>query len=488
MVRVMRSTVIDAPVSAVWNVLRDYNGHDRWHPAVSTSQVENGLYADQVGNVRNFLLTGGERVREQLLSFSDRDHSFRYRIVEADVPLENYVAEVSLRPVTDKNRTFWLWTSRFDTPPGLEQEMQQLVAEGVYEAGFEAVRSLVESPGDVITVDSTVAVPEEMESGSAMVFTRYGEPEVFQIKPISAPPPGAGQVRIRQRAIGINFIDIYCRTGYFRFVEPPGIIGLEAAGEVIDVGDGVTHLVPGQRIAYACLPFGAYTTVRTMDAALVVPLPESIDFATAAGCLLKGITAQFLLHQVHPVRAGETLLVFAPAGGVGNLLCQWARHLGATVIGATTSPDKVQTALDAGAHHVITPGQLSLAEQVRDLTGGRGADVIYDAVGRDSFAQSVDALANCGHLVSYGQASGDIGNWDISSLASNSATVSRPNYAHYTDTHEKISSVTSQLFDVIQRGILKVKVQHQYRFEQVAQAHRALQNRQTTGSIVLMPE
>ena len=310
-------------------------------------------------------------------------------------------------------------------------------------------------------------------------------PDVFRSKPTTAPRPGPGEVRIRQRAIGVNFIDVYCRTGYFRIAEPPFVPGLEAAGEVLDVGDGVTHLNAGERVAYACLPMGAYTSVRTMDASLVVPLPDRIDDETAAGGLLKGITAEFLLHQVHPVCKGETVLVYAPAGGVGNLLCQWANHLGATVIGATSSPEKARIARESGAHHVITPGDTSLAEQVRKLTGGRGVDVIYDAVGRDSFAQSISALADQGHLVSYGQASGDIGTWDIGSLATKSATISRPNYAHYSDTPEKIASITERLFDAISRRILKVKVNHRFNLEQADEAHRMLQGRQTTGSTVL---
>ena len=348
MVKVTRSTVINAPISAVWNVLRNFNDHDRWHPAVRHSHIENSLYADQVGAIRNFQLTGGERVREQLLTLSDQKHSFRYRIIESDVPLQNYTAEVSLRSVTDRNRTFWSWSSRFETPAGLEQDMTQLVAEGVYEAGFEAIRSLVESPDPMMESVSTQAPASETVSGSAMVVGRYGGPEVFRMESISAPPPGVGQVRIRQLAIGVNYIDVYCRTGYFRLLDPPGVLGMEAAGEVIDVGEGVTHLSPGQRVGYACLPIGAYTTVRTMDSGLVVPLPDTIDDVTAAGGLLKGMTAEFLLHRVHPVSAGETVLVYAPAGGVGSLLCQWASHLGATVIGATSSPEKVQAALAAG--------------------------------------------------------------------------------------------------------------------------------------------
>lgn len=488
MVRVVRSTVIDAPISAVWKVLRDFNGHDRWHPAVRYSHIENALRADQIGNIRNFDLTGGENVREQLLTLSDKDHAFRYRIVSSDVPLHNYIAEVSLRPVTDNNRTFWLWSSQFDTPPGLEQEMQQLVAEGVYEAGFEAVRSLVEPGSRNEENNKPNTSSTGHETGSAMVIDRYGSPEVFRSETTTAPPPGAGQVRIRQRAIGVNYIDVYCRTGYFQLLRPPGIPGLEAVGEVLDVGEGVAHLKPGQRVGYACLPIGAYTTVRTLDAALVVPLPDTIDDETAAGGLLKGITAEFLLHRVHPVSRGDTVLIYAPAGGVGSLLCQWARHLGATVIGATSSPAKVQAAREAGAHHVVIPGETSLAEQVRDLTEGKGADLIYDAVGQDTFGQSVAALANCGHLISFGQASGDIGSWDISSLALMSATISRPNYAHYTDTREKIESITKRLFAAIEQRVITIKVNHCYDLLEAAEAHRLLETRQSTGSIILKTE
>ena len=486
MIKVTRSTVIDAPISAVWGVLRDFNDHDRWHPAVRHSHIENALPQDQVGAIRNFQLTGGERVREQLLTLSDRDHSFRYRIVDSDIPLQNYVAEVSLRPVTDDDRTFWSWSSSFETPSGLEQEMQHLVAQGVYEAGFEAVRALVESRTSAS--DFSRLQESASETGTAIVIGRYGAPDVLRLESVRAPRPGRGQVRIRQQAIGVNYIDVYCRTGYFRLVNPPGVPGLEAAGEVIDVGEDVTHLQAGQRVVYACLPIGAYTSVRTMDAELVVALPDAIDTVTAAGSLLKGITAEFLLHRVHPVSPGETVLIYAPAGGVGSFLCQWANHLGATVIGATSSPEKVQAARNVGAHHVVTPGESSLADQVMEVTHGRGVDVIYDAVGRNTFAHSIDALAECGHLVSFGQASGDIGSWNISSLASKSVTLSRPNYAHYTDTREKVCSAAERLFDAIERGILRVSVEHRYSLQQAAEAHRSLEDRRTTGSIVLLTE
>ena len=499
MVTVRRSTVIDAPVSAVWRVLRDFNGHDRWHPVVARSALEEASRTDQVGAVRSFQLASGEHLREKLLSLSDKDHSFRYAIVESEVPLGNYVAEVSLKPVTDGDRTFWSWSSKFDAPAGREDELARLVAEGVYDAGFRAVRERVETrsgprpaplpgyaPGSrpASAPASTAGVLE----GTAMVIDRYGGPGELHPAPVAAPPPGPGQVRLRQSAIGVNFIDIYCRTGYFDLLEPPGAPGMEAAGEVVDVGEGVRHLAPGQRVAYACPPVGAYATVRTMDAALVMPLPDFIDEVTAAAGLLKGMSAEFLLHRVHPLQRGETVLVFAPAGGVGRLLCQWASYLGATVIGATSSEEKARSARAAGAHHVILPGRASLEEQVRGLTGGRGVDVVYDAVGRDSFAHSVAALAPRGHLVSYGQASGDIGSWDIGSLAAKSLTVSRPNYVHYTDTPDKVQAISERLFDAISRRIIRIEVGQRFRLSEAAEAHRALEGRRTTGSVVLIPD
>ena len=500
-VKVSRSTVIDAPLPAVWEVLRDFNGHDRWHPAVARSTLEEASRTDEIGAVRSFQLAGGERLREQLLSLSDKDHSFRYAIVDSEIPLHDYVAKVSLKPVTDGDRTFWSWSSRFRTPKGREQELARLVAEGVYEAGFDAIRSRVESHRrhsvSSVAAGATAAIAAGSVAraaaagaiqGTAMIIDRYGGPGELHPVAASAPPPGPGQVRLRQNAIGVNFIDVYCRTGYFDLVKPPGGLGMEAAGEVIDVGRGVRHLSPGQRAAYACPPVGAYTTVRTMGAELVVPLPDFIDDITAAAGLLKGMAAEFLLHRVHPLKRGETALIFAPAGGVGRLLCQWAAYLGATVIGATSSEEKARAARAAGAHHVIVPGEASLEEQVRALTDGRGVDVVYDAVGRDSFRHSLAALAPCGHLVSYGQASGDIGSWDIGSLAANSTTLSRPNYVHYTDTRDKVESITERLFDAISRQIVRIEANHRFPLSEAAAAHRALEGRETTGSIVLIPD
>ena len=550
MVRVRRATVLDAPADAVWRLLRDFNGHDRWHPLVARSALEAGRRTDQVGAVRNFTLTGGERVREILLSLSDRDRRLRYAIVESDLPLRDYVAEVVLKPVTDGDRTFWAWSSRFRAPFGEEQALTRLVAEQVYEAGFDAVRAALGLPvrgcagleaagipsrAGPTTAPRTAAAgflsdprpgdrgagtdagptgganagmnpganpargvsaakaagigtgAARAVTGEAMFVERYGGPEVLRPAPAEAPPPGPGEVRLRHTAIGVNYIDVYCRTGYFDLVQPPGALGMEAAGTVIDTGAGVRHLAAGQRVAYACPPPGAYCTVRTLSAALVVPLPDHIDDETAAAGLLKGMTAEFLLHRVHALQPGEVVLVFAPAGGVGRLLCQWAARLGARVIGATSTEAKARAARAAGAHDVILPGDASLESRVFDLTRGHGADVVYDGVGRDSFAHSVAALAIGGRLVSFGQASGDVGLYDVGSLAAKSATVSRPNFVHFTDTPEKVAAITGRLFDAIERRIVRVEIGRRYPLREAAEAHRALEAGETVGSTILIP-
>lgn len=479
MVEVRRSTVIDAPIEEVWRILRDFNGHDRWHPAVAESHLTGADFTDQVGCVRDFRLTGGERVTEQLLSLSDKTRSFSYAIVESDVPLRDYVAHVALKPVTDGRRTFWNWHSKFRPPAGREQELAQLVAEGVYEAGFSAIRALVTKP-------STAPATGSIE-GQGVVLQRYGGPEELLFGSVSAPPPGPGEVRLRHTAIGVNFIDVYCRTGYFDLLKPPGVPGMEAAGVVLDVGAGVTHLAVGDRVGYACPPVGAYASHRTLPADLVLRLPEDVSDEVAAAGLLKGMTAEFLLHRVHKLHAGEQVLVYAPAGGVGRMLCQWASHLGARVIGATSSPEKAAVARAAGADAVVTPGDVSLEDQVMELTNGQGADVIFDAVGRDSFAHSLKALAIRGHLVSYGQASGPVGSWDIGALSSRSVTLSRPNFGHYAGTPEQVAASTQRFFAALRAGIVNVDITKRYPLSEAAQAHRDLEARRTTGSSLLIP-
>ena len=377
-VRVSRSTVIDAPVDTVWRLLRDFNSHETWHPAIAASDIEAGQPADAVGSVRAFRLDDGSELREQLIALSDRDHELTYCLLEAPIPLVDYVATMRLKPVTDGDRALLIWESRFRPPADRAEALIRLVAEGIYESGFAALQARLghraprppsrpePAKVEIMRPARPAAVEAVGESETtAIVVERYGGPEVMSATTVRVMPPGPGEARLRHTAIGVNFIDVYCRTGYLPLLTPPGIPGMEAAAVVIDVGPGVTHIRRGDRVAYACEPVGAYAGVRTMDASLLVPLPDDIDDETAAAIFLKGLAAEFLLHRVHPVRAGETVLVHAAAGGTGLLLCQWASALGARVIGTVSSHDKAARALAAGAERAIVYTEQDFVEELR---------------------------------------------------------------------------------------------------------------------------
>jgi NADPH:quinone reductase-like Zn-dependent oxidoreductase len=262
---------------------------------------------------------------------------------------------------------------------------------------------------------------------------------------------------------------------------------MEAAGVVLDVGPGVHGLMAGDRVAYACPPPGAYCEIRTMKADLVVPLPDEISDRVAAAAMLKGMSAEFLLHRVTQVKEGDTVLVHAAAGGVGQLLCQWARHLGVTVIGTVGSQDKARIARAAGCAYPIIYTETDFVERVLEITERRGCNIVYDAVGADTFLKSYEALALRGHLVSYGQASGPIPAVDIAAFVGKSATVSRPNFGHYTGTAGEVRSICDRLFRALSGGVLHVEIGQEYALRDAAEAHRALESRRTTGSTILIP-
>jgi NADPH:quinone reductase-like Zn-dependent oxidoreductase len=496
-IRVTRSAVIDAPIERVWAVLRDFNSHAAWHPAVAESTIEGGDPADQVGCVRRFTLRDGHHIREQLLALSDRDHVSTYCILDATLPMRRYVATVQLKRVTDGERTFWHWQSTFDVPRGRERELADLVGRGVYEGGFEGLRGyLLRSrnlepaasgarAGSAVGprgAGSTGEVP-----GHAVVVERFGGPEVLRYQPRPAPAPGPGEVRLRQTAVGVNYIDVYVRAGHYRLVDPPAPIGMEAAGEVIDVGDGVAHLLPGDRVAYACPPPGAYATVRTLPATHVVVLPDHVGEETAAAVMLKGMTAEYLLHRTHRARPGDTVLVHAAAGGVGLFLSQWARALGARVIGTVSSEDKARLARAHGCETPIVGRDYRFARAVLDATGGRGADVIYDGLGTAAAGENLEALAMCGHWVSYGQATGALDPIAAERLTAKSATLSRPVLFHYTATRAALTDMAGRVFVALREGVLTVDVRHRYPLAGAADAHRDLESRRTTGPLVLLP-
>ncbi len=503
MVEVRRSTIIDAPIGDVWAILRDFNSHHRWHPAIAFSEIEGGDPVDAVGSVRRFRLADGAELREQLLALSDKESRLSYCLLEAPLPLMGYVASIRLKPVTDGNATFWEWRSSFNPPAHRRDELVGLVAEGIYQAGFAAVRRMLggkPTPARALSRErppvAPVVAPPRVEvipaavPGSdtkAVVVERHGGPEVLQLRDVALPPLAPEEVRIRHSVIGVNFIDVYCRTGYFDLLQPPGVPGMEAAGVIEAVGTGVSGFAPGDRVAYACPPVGAYCERRNMRPDLLVHLSDDIADDIAAASLLKGVTASFLLHDVHAVRAGSVVLIHAAAGGIGQLLVQWARHLGATVIATVSSDDKARVVERLGAHHVVVYSREDFTDAVMRLTGGAGADVIYDAVGKDTFAGSLAALAVRGHLVSFGQASGPVGSHDIGRMASRSATISRPNYCHYTDAPEKLAPHVTCFFGALRQGVLRVESPTRYELARAADAHRDLEARRTTGALVLMP-
>jgi NADPH:quinone reductase len=322
----------------------------------------------------------------------------------------------------------------------------------------------------------------------AIRFHKTGGPEVLQAEEVTVGDPGPGQVKLRQTAVGLNFIDTYVRTGHYPATLPSGL-GMEAAGVVIAVGAGVEGLRVGSRVAYAGGPPGAYAEERLFPADRLVPIPEGVSDRQAAAVLLKGLTAQYLLRRTYAVKAGETVVVHAAAGGVGLLLCQWLNHLGATVVGTVGTAEKAALARENGCHHPVVldaSGRDRFVQMVLELTGGRKTPVVYDSVGKDTFLLSLDCLAPLGLLVVFGASSGPVPPFDLQVLAQKgSLYVTRPTLATYTARREDLLNGAAELFDLVRRGILTVHVNQEYPLRAVAQAHRDLEERRTTGSTVL---
>ncbi len=314
-----------------------------------------------------------------------------------------------------------------------------------------------------------------------------GGPEVLHFEQVEVGAPGPGQVRLRQTAVGLNYIDIYYRTGLYPPPSLPFIPGMEAAGVVEAVGPEVSDLAVGQRVAYAAGPLGAYAEVRLMPADRLVPLPDNISDDTAAAMMLKGLTAQYLLRRTFKVQAGQTILFHAAAGGVGLIACQWAKHLGATVIGTVGSDAKAELAKAHGCSHTIRYDQEDVAARVRELTGGQGVPVVYDSVGQATFEASLDSLAPLGMLVCFGQSSGPIAPINTGILAQKgSLFLTRPTLMTYTAARSDLLAMAAELFEVVARGAVKIEINQRFALRDAALAHRALAGRQTTGSSLLV--
>jgi NADPH2:quinone reductase len=321
----------------------------------------------------------------------------------------------------------------------------------------------------------------------AIRFSRTGGPEVLHLENIAMPPPGPGEARVRHTAIGVNFIDIYHRSGLYPVALPSGL-GIEAAGVVEALGEGVSDLKIGARVGYAPGPMGSYAEAANIPAARLVRLPDSVGDETAVAALLKGMTAQYLLTRTYAVNPGETILWHAAAGGVGLIACQWAKHLGATVIGTVGSTEKIAPAKEAGCDHVLLTTDPDWPKQVREITGGEGVPVVYDSIGRATWAGSLDSLAVRGLMASFGNASGVVPEFSLGLLAAKgSLFVTRPTIAHYTRDGRELQETADDLFAVIASGAVKIQVNQKFALADAAKAHQALESRQTTGATVLIP-
>lgn len=316
---------------------------------------------------------------------------------------------------------------------------------------------------------------------------KHGGPEVLTYEDVEVGAPGSGEVRIRQTVVGLNFIDVYYRTGLYKPPALPFIAGNEAAGVVVAVGPDVTDFHPGDRVAYYA-NLGGYAEERIIPAAKLVKLPDHISDEQAAVLMLKGMTAFYLLRKTFKVEPGHRVLIHAAAGGVGLLACQWAKSLGATVIGTVGNDDKAQRARALGCDHVIVYSRESFPERVRALTGGEGVAVVYDSVGRDTFLGSVACLRRRGTMVSYGNATGPVAPFDCALLhKAGSVYVTRPGLPDYIVTREELVERAASLFEVVRSGKVKVEILQRYALKDAAQAHRDLEARKTTGSTVLLP-
>jgi NADPH2:quinone reductase len=315
----------------------------------------------------------------------------------------------------------------------------------------------------------------------------YGGPEALVWEEVPVPAPRPGEALVRHRAIGLNYIDVYFRTGLYKAPALPATIGMEGAGVVEAVGEGVTNVAPGDRVAYATAPIGAYSEARTIKAERLVRLPESIPDEQAAAMMLQGMTAGFLLTRTYPAQRGQTILVHAAAGGIGLIMVQWAKHLGCTVIGCVGTEEKARLVKAHGADHVVV-GTDTLPERVKEITGGAMLPVVYDSVGRDTFMTSLDCLAPFGMMVSYGNASGPVSIADIGVLAAKgSLYLTRPTLATYTAKREDLEALAAALFEVVGKGKVKININQRFPLKDASEAHRALEARKTTGSTVLLP-
>ncbi|XP_065869477.1 uncharacterized protein [Euphorbia lathyris] len=372
---------------------------------------------------------------------------------------------------------FWNQTS-FLVPKPLLLQFNRYPRSSTPLSSFPAQRKLA------VRALTTATAPKMVK---AIRVHELGGPQVLKWEDVEIGEPGRGEIRVKNKAIGLNFIDVYFREGVYKASSLPFTPGMEGVGEVIAVGPGLTGREVGDIVAYAGNPMGSYAEEQILPADKVVPVPSSISPVIAASVMLKGMTAQFLLRRCFKVEPGHTILVHAAAGGVGSLLCQWGNALGATVIGTVSTKQKEAQAKEDGCHHVINYNVEDFVARVNEITSGSGVNVVYDSVGKDTFQGSLACLKTRGYMVSFGQSSGTADPVPLSALAPKALYLTRPSLMLYNETRDELLECAGEVFANIASGILKVRVNHTYPLSQAAQAHEDLENRKTSGSVVLIP-
>jgi NADPH:quinone reductase-like Zn-dependent oxidoreductase len=492
-ISIKRSAVIDAPIDRVWAVLRDFNSYYRWHPAVASSRMENDADGDVVGGVRIFSLRSGAELREQLLRHSDRDCTMTYCILDSSLPLFDYVATVRLKPVTDGNKTFWDWRSQFRAPEDRAAELENMIGREIYEAGFTGLRTFLAgqtvrprppAPPEAPTL-AAAAAGEPLPS-KAVVVTSAGGPEVMSLKDETVAAPGPRQVRIRQAAIAVNYLDLKHRRGTAGGFDLPGTPGVEGVGMIIDVGEQVNGLFPGDRVAYMSRRPGSYAEIRCVDADACIPLPEGISDIDASA-LLKGVTAALLLGRVFRVAPGATILIQAVAGGLGHLLSQWAKSMELTVIGTVSTKEKARFSRDRGCDYpIVIADDTPLASEVMRITNGRGVDYWVHSSGARELDTAAACLALCGHCAVIGDRDGQSIALDVKVLKQRSLTVSAPVCFDYFDDRTYLQRLAHQFFAKIQSRSI-IPTTEIFPLNRAAEAHHRIESRQNMGAVVLFP-
>ena len=493
-ISVIKTAVIDAPIDRVWRVLRDFNSHARWHPAVAGSRMENDFDGDVVGGVRRFNLADGTELREQLLSHNDREYTFSYCILDSPLPLFDYVATVRLKPVTDGGRTFWDWRAQFRAPQDRAAELENLVGRRIYEEGFTGLRMFLaeqtaspKSPIQKTATELAAAAGGEPLPARAVVVAAAGDPKAMSVKDVAVPGPDQRQVRIRQKAVAVNYLDLKQRRGLSDDFEMPGTPGVEGVGEIIDVGDRVNGLFPGDRVAYMSRLPGAYAEICCVAAKACVPLPAGVSDIEASS-LMKGLTAGLLLSRVFRAAPGDTILIQSVSGGLGHLLSQWAKSIELTVLGTVSTTEKAKFSRDHGCDYpVVVAEHASPAADVMRITNGRGVDYWVHSSGARGLDTAVGCLSRCGHCAVIGERDRESILLDLNLLKQRSLAVSAPVCFDYFEDRPYLQRMAHQLFAKIQNRKIIPAVKA-FPLSQAAEAHRHIESRRNMGAVVLIPD